>query len=107
MVSLPPRAVAANLKAPTSGSYENVVMFEKAGLGRSQLVFDDSRGFQLTGLIYLPSRDTTFNGGSSLASKNLALVVNTLILNQTNWALDDNIAEISGGSQSQIVRLTN
>lgn len=100
-------AVAANLKAPTSGPYENVVMFEKAGLGRSQFVFDDSRGFQLTGLIYLPSRDTTFNGGSSLASKNLALVVNTLILNQTNWALDDNISEISGGSQSQIVRLTN
>lgn len=100
-------AVAAKLSAPTSGTYENVVIFEKPGLGRSQFVLDDSRSFNITGLIYLPSRDTTFNAASNVESKNFSLVVNTLILNQTNWTLDDEATEISGGTGSQIARLVD
>jgi hypothetical protein len=59
-------------------------MYEKEGLSRSQFVLNDSRGFEADGLIYLPSRNTTFNSASNLSSRNFTLVVNTLILDDTN-----------------------
>ncbi|MCB1505998.1 MAG: Tad domain-containing protein [Hyphomicrobiaceae bacterium] len=98
-------AVAATLTAPTSGSYANVIMFEKAGLARSPFVVDDSRGFNLTGLIYLPSRDTIFNSASNMEVKNFALVVNTLILDDTNWKLDPGDLAMPASSGGKVVRL--
>lgn len=80
-------AVAADISAPRSGTYKDVVMFEKGGLSRSQFIFNDAKNMDLRGLIYLPSRDTTFNGGSRLTNKRMTLIVNTLILNQTQWDL--------------------
>lgn len=101
-------AVDAVITAPTSGAYENVVIFEKAGLPRSPFVLDDSRGFNITGLVYLPSRDTIFNGGSQVESKDFTIVVNTLILDQTRWNLDSSSTEIAGGgSSADHVRLIN
>lgn len=97
-------AVAADLKAPTSGPYADVILFEKEGLARSHFVLDDSRGFNLTGLIYLPSRDTIFNSASNLAAKEFTLVVNTLILDDTNWQLSPDSSKISSGARS-IARL--
>lgn len=95
-------AVAATISAPTSGSYKDIVMFEKSGLSRSPLVFDDSRDMNLRGIMYLPSRDVTFNSGSRLTNKTMTIVVNTLILNGTRWdlspATDDILA--SGGIKS-------
>jgi Flp pilus assembly protein TadG len=99
--------VAASLTPPTSGTYANIMMYEKKGLGTSPLVFDDSKNMQLSGLIYLPSRDVTFNSGSQLASKSISLVINTLILNQTNWKLTPGQPRIAGGSGSRTARLTN
>lgn len=98
-------AVAASITAPTVGTYANIVMYEKSGLARSQFVFDDSRGMNLTGLIYLPSRDVTFNHGSGLTAKEMTLVVNTLILDGTNWDLEPSANEIAGGSSDKYVRL--
>jgi Flp pilus assembly protein TadG len=93
--------VAANITAPTSGTYQDLVMFEKSGLPHSQMIFDDSRNMSLQGIIYLPSRDVTFNYGSALTSKKMTLVINTLILNQTNWELSPGTAtSTTGGIQS-------
>jgi len=93
--------VAANITAPTSGAYKDLVMYEKSGLSRSQMIFDDSRNMNLEGIIYLPSRDVTFNYGSALTSKKMTIVVNTLILNQTNWKLSPGTtASTTGGIQS-------
>jgi hypothetical protein len=51
-------------------------------------------------LIYLASRDTIFNSGSSMTDKNFTLVVNTLILNQTTWNLEaSQLASASGGAK--------
>jgi hypothetical protein len=98
-------AVAATLSAPTSGTYKNVVMFEKDGLARSQFVFNDARGMNLDGIVYLPSRDVTFNAGSGLMSKEMTLVVNTLILDQTNWKFYTSEHNIGAGSGVKEVRL--
>ncbi len=89
--------VAVNITAPTSGTYKDLVMFEKSGLSRSQLVFDDSRNMNLQGIIYLPSRDVTFNHGSSLTNKKMTLVVNTLILDGTRWELSPATDDILSG----------
>jgi len=79
--------VAATLTAPTSGTYKGIVMYEAEGLARSPLVFDDSMGFNLSGLMHLPSRDVTFNSGSGLTNRTMTLVVNTLILDGVTWNL--------------------
>ena len=93
-------AVSASLTAPASGPYEGVAMFETAGLARSPFVLNNSQNFDIEGLIYLPSRDTIFNSGSSLTDKNFTLVVNTLILNQTTWNLEaSQLASASGGAK--------
>jgi Flp pilus assembly protein TadG len=93
--------VAVSISAPTSGTYKDLVMFEKSGLSRSQMIFDDSRNMNLEGIIYLPSRDVTFNYGSALTSKKMTIVVDTLILNQTNWKLSPGTtASTTGGIQS-------
>lgn len=99
-------AVAARLTAPTSGPYENVIITEKPGLAASHFVLDDSRGFDVRGLIYLPSRDTIFNSASGLQAKDFTIVVNTLILNQTNWNLESTTTEIAGGGDG-VPRLIN
>jgi Flp pilus assembly protein TadG len=98
-------AVAATLSAPSSGTYRGLVIFEKAGLGKSQMVFNDAKGMNLEGIVYLPSRDVTFNGGSQLTSKSMMLVTNTLLLNQTKWKLKPHSAAGSGGGAVTGVRL--
>ncbi|MDH4982251.1 pilus assembly protein [Hyphomicrobium sp. D-2] len=75
-----------DVTAPTSGTYKDIVIFEKSGMQRSQLVFNDN-DMNFRGMMYLPSRDVTFNGGSKLNNRTMTLIVNTLILNQTKWDL--------------------
>jgi hypothetical protein len=99
-------AVAVNMTAPTTGTYANIMMFEKPGLGTSAFIFNDAKAMQMTGLIYLPSRDVTFNGGSSMTSRSFTMVVNTLILNETKWKLTPYANGISGGGEGKQVRLT-
>jgi len=81
-------AVKATLKAPTTGTYAGILFYEKAGLGQSNFVFDDSLGHDLDGLMWLPSRNVTFNSGSQIAADKLTMVFNTLILNSMTWAID-------------------
>jgi hypothetical protein len=88
--------VKAELSAPKDGPYRDLLFFEKPGLGRSQFLFDDSRGNTIDGIMYLPSRDMTYNSGSDARGDRLTMVFNTLILNQTNWNLEP--AESQKGS---------
>jgi Flp pilus assembly protein TadG len=80
--------ISASLSAPTSGTYSGILMYEASGLSASSFVFNDSVANSLQGLIYLPSRNVTFNAKSQLATDKATLVFNTLILNQTSWNLD-------------------
>ena len=62
-------------------------MSEPPGLNRSDFVLNSSLGHKLEGLIYLPSRDVTFNAMSGATTDPTAMVVNSLILNQGRWRL--------------------
>jgi hypothetical protein len=80
--------VKAKLSAPKDGLYRDILLFEKTGLGQSNFLFDDSRGSELDGLMYLPSRNMTYNSGSDARGDRLTMVFNTLILNDTDWKLE-------------------
>jgi hypothetical protein len=79
--------VSANLSAPTTGSYANIVMFEPTGLSNTQLAIDGTSSSSFTGLFYLPSRDVTINSVSNVNSNSVTMVFSTLILDQTNWTI--------------------
>jgi Flp pilus assembly protein TadG len=92
------------LSAPTTGDQWGVLFYEPNGLSRSQITFNGGQNQPLKGLIYLPSRDVTYNGSSSLSSDELTMVLNTLLLNgASNWNLDTSERTIAAGGSSNIV----
>lgn len=96
--------IDALISAPTSGTYQGLLFYEADGLPKSDFVFDDSKANDLDGLIYLPSRNVTFNNGSEARGDRLTLVVNSLILNASKWYLQAptsqvvGVANLAGGS---------
>lgn len=80
--------VKANLSAPTSGTYANILMFEPTGLGNTNLPINGTSNSSYTGLMYLPSRDVTINSVSNMATNSVTMVFSTLILNATNWSIE-------------------
>jgi Flp pilus assembly protein TadG len=80
-------AVKASLKAPTSGTYADFLFAEKSGLSNTQFIFDDNQGFDMTGIMYLPSRDVVFNSSTSVRAEKMTAVMNTVIFNGIKWNL--------------------
>jgi len=87
----------ATLSAPTTGTYANILMYEPGGLSTSYATIDSST-LNLTGLIYLPSRKLTANSTSNLNSSGLNMVLSTLSLNSTNWAIAPNASSMTVAS---------
>ncbi len=79
--------VNANLSAPTTGTYANILMYEPTGLSNTNLPINGTSGSSFTGLMYLPSRDVTINSVSNMSSNSVTMVFSTLILNSTNWTI--------------------
>jgi Flp pilus assembly protein TadG len=79
--------VNINLTAPTSGTYANILMYEASGLPISGFTINGQAGHNLQGLIYLPSRNITFNSMSNVTSDAITIVVNSVILDTLNWNL--------------------
>ena len=79
--------VNANLSAPITGTYANILVYEPDGLSNTNLPINGSSGDNFSGLIYLPSRDVTINSTSNLTYTNTSMVFSTLTLNATNWLL--------------------
>lgn len=77
--------VNLSISAPTSGTYSDILIYEPGGLPNSSIVFNGGAGHQYKGLIYLPSRNATFNGVSSITAESITLVFNTIILDNLNW----------------------
>lgn len=79
--------VKAELTAPTSGTYKNILIYQDASSlsWTPSWVLDDSKGHKLSGLIYLPGYDVTMNSGADATADNLTMVVNTLILDSMTW----------------------
>ncbi|WP_246753026.1 pilus assembly protein TadG-related protein [Sinorhizobium sp. BG8] len=86
--------------APTSGTYKGILMFEKTSdatnnANKQQYIFNGSNGEVLEGIIYLPNRDVTYNSTTNQVSR-ISLVVNTMIMNSSNWLIEP----YTGGSDS-------
>ncbi len=96
--------VTLTLRAPTSGTYAGIAMFEKQGLQPSPFVFNGVNGQSLHGIFYLPSRNVTFNSASSASADRLSMVVNTMILNSTSWNIDGGVETTSGSTQVVLTR---
>lgn len=92
--------VAINISAPTSGTYANLLIYEAANLSKSSFSINGSAGHTFTGLIYLPSRNITFNSVSNVSSENITIVVNQLILNTLNWTFASSAKTISAAGSS-------
>jgi Flp pilus assembly protein TadG len=100
--------VTVNLSAPTSGTYANILTFEPAGLSTSSFSIDGtSSSHLLQGVIYLPSRNITFNSASNVTSDTLTLVVNQLILDSVNWSISPDANTIGGNSAGTVAVLLN
>ncbi|HEY8162745.1 MAG TPA: pilus assembly protein TadG-related protein [Methylocystis sp.] len=91
-----------SLSAPTSGTYANILMFEKPGLPTSSFTVNGSSASPdcLTGLIYLPSRNITFNSGASVNSAAITVVMNTVIMNGVTWNLTSSAYTIPSATSS-------
>lgn len=97
--------VTTNLSAPSSGTYKGILFFEAPNLSKSQFAMDDTRGSALKGLIYWPSRNVTINSTSNVNADQVSLVVNQLILNNTNWKFSpsaDMPMSASGGTTGAV-----
>jgi len=89
--------VEINVTAPKSGDYADILFAEPDGLSKSQFSINGSAGHKFEGLIYLPSRNVTFNSMSSVSSEAITIVVNQMILNSANWAIAPGKKSISAG----------
>jgi len=79
--------LSMTISAPSTGTYAGILFYELDGLANSPFVFDDSVSESMTGLIYLPSRNITFNSTSNETTPNVTVVANTAIFNNLNWSL--------------------
>lgn len=92
--------------APTSGTYEGILMFEKTSdpinnTQKRQYIFADQSNEILEGLMYLPNRDAVYNANTTIDTNNISLVVNTIILNPSNWSIEPVKGNINAGSGSE------
>lgn len=81
-----------NASAPTSGTYAGLLMYESTSnasnnANKQQYIFNGSVGETLSGIIYLPNRNVTYNSTTNQTST-ISMVVNTMIMNSSNWAVE-------------------
>lgn len=97
-------ALTATMKAPTSGIYKGILMFETPTKqnGSRPFIFNGSKGEQLEGVIYLPNRDVTYNSTTNQVNK-IQLIVNSLIINSANWLMEP--YDMGGAGKSGTARL--
>ncbi len=94
--------ISADLRAPTSGPFTNMLFIEKPGLSKSDFIFNSAVSNRMEGLIWLPSRNVTFNANSKVSSDKVNMVINRLTLNNTTWTLNP----MSGGAAQSSGTLT-
>jgi Flp pilus assembly protein TadG len=107
--------VTVDLSAPSSGTYANILMFEAPSLSQSSFAWDGASqsscgsttgGYNLNGLVHLPSRNITFNSNVNVTSQSLYLVVNTAIYDNVTWNLSSSSLTL-GGSGTTTTTVTN
>lgn len=93
------------LSAPGSGTYKGILFFEAPNLSKSQFIFNNANGNNMDGLIWLPSREMTFNAKSHLQSDSMTMVVHRLILNNTAWNLTPDASNMTTVASSGLTNV--
>jgi len=87
------------LIAPTTGTYAGILMYENdANTYTTNFEFDDSVAEHLSGLIYLPLRNVTFNSTSNETTPAITVVALTATFDTLNWNLTPNPTWVIPGS---------
>ncbi|WP_281397203.1 TadE/TadG family type IV pilus assembly protein [Rhizobium paranaense] len=84
--------VNIDLSAPADGKYKDILIFEQAGLQKTDMLFNGNQNAVLNGIIYLPSRNAHFNSTFAMNNERTAIVLDDLSLDGTNW----NLTPLSG-----------
>lgn len=80
-------AVRAELTAPNHGPYADVIFTEAPSLTERDLVFNDNLGFDIEGIVYLPTKHIFYNAGAHLDARRFEIVASTFIVNQATLNL--------------------
>jgi Flp pilus assembly protein TadG len=92
------------LSPPATGTYAGILIYENdANTYTTNFVFDDSVSESLSGLIYLPLRNITFNSTSNETTPAITVVALTATFDTLNWSLTPNTTWQIGGSTSGAV----
>lgn len=99
-------SVVKTLTAPTSGPYKNLLLYEDpSSSSLTSYTYDSAPSDVLSGIIYLPRRNVTFNSQTNITAHSVTMVVNTLIWNNTKWNLTPGPVLLgSGGGTVMLTR---
>ncbi|MGL4638028.1 MAG: pilus assembly protein TadG-related protein [Beijerinckiaceae bacterium] len=73
-----------DLEPPKSGTYKGILFYEAMGLPKSDFIFNNAIKNRMEGLIYLPSRNVTFNADSKMGNDKATIVVHRMIWNNVS-----------------------
>lgn len=79
-----------DLRAPTSGTYAGLALYQRYGSGSSSLPSFDiqaNQGIRIDGLVYLPQRHLQVNSDSNIRDASVQMIVGKLTLNSVRWNL--------------------
>jgi len=85
-----------NLSAPTSGTYQGVVIFEDRS-NSSGITLSGSTGTQVNGLVYMPNGNLTYSGYSGTSGVVTTLVVKAITFSGTSYISQPATTAYGGG----------
>ncbi|MEO9970307.1 MAG: pilus assembly protein TadG-related protein [Hyphomonadaceae bacterium] len=94
--------VNIKLSAPDNGDYADILFTEAPNLPESNFILNDTDAFDISGVIYLPSRNMTINSNGNARAFDLVLVVNNFTINNAQWDLTGDLAARFGGVETEI-----
>lgn len=86
-----------NLSAPTSGTWQGVVLFEDRS-NSSGITLSGTTGTQVSGLVYMPKGNLTYSGYSGTSGVITTLVVNAITFSGTSYIKQAVSTPYGGGS---------
>lgn len=90
-----------NLSAPTSGTYEGIVLFEDRS-NSSGITLSGSTGTQVNGVVYMPDGNLTYSGYSGTSGVATTIVVNNITFSGTSY-INNAATSAYGGSGCPVV----
>lgn len=91
-----------NLSAPTSGTWQGVVLFEDR-TNTSGITLSGSTGTQVSGLVYMPKGNLTYSGYSGTSGVTTTLVVNAVTFSGTSYISQPATTAYGGGCPVKLI----